>query len=97
MDEIIRKMNLNDILDKFTDYIFDRNILYHDSIDSYYSGKEPSFWRKVMFYSRFIALIIMIVKCGLSVLFPNSTDQLSRFTLDNQGIDDSVKEKNEKF
>ena len=69
MERIVRKNNLGKILDKLVDYAFDRNMIYHNSIDSYYSGEEPSFWRKVKFYSRFLVLITAIVKTGLSTLY----------------------------
>ena len=72
MDEILKKINLNELLDKFCRYAFDRHIFYHDSIDSYYSGEEPSFWRKVKFYLRFLVLIISTAKTCLSTLFPNT-------------------------
>ena len=67
----MKNINLDRVLDKMLDYAFDRNIFYHNSIDSYYSGEEPSFWRKVKFYSRFLVLIIFAVKSGLSTLYPD--------------------------
>ena len=70
--ELLKKINLDKILDKSIGYAFDRNMFYHNSIDSYYSGEEPSFWRKVKFYSRFSVLMIETVKFGLSTLFPNT-------------------------
>ena len=79
MERIVRKMNLDIILDKCFGYAFDRNMYYYDSIDSYYSGEEPSFWRKVKFYSRILVLMITTVKSGLSTLFPN-TLQLTPLT-----------------
>ena len=72
MYKIIEKVNLNEIVDKLLCYCFDRNLFYHNSIDSYYSGEEPSFWRKVKFYSRFLVLILWTVKSCLSTLFPNT-------------------------
>ena len=72
MDAIIKKSNLDKILNKLLSYAFDRHIFYHNSIDSYYSRKEPSFWRKVKFYSRFLVLIIITLKSGLSLLLPNT-------------------------
>ena len=72
MERIVRKMNLDIILDKCFGYAFDRNMYYYDSIDSYYSGEEPSFWRKVKFYSRILVLMITTVKSGLSTLFPET-------------------------
>ena len=72
MDRIVKKINLDQILDKFIDYIFHRNIFYHESIDGYYSGEEPSFWSKIKFYSRFLVLIIFVVKSGISTLFPRT-------------------------
>ena len=72
MDRIVNRINLNEQLDKVLGYGFDRNIFYHNSIDSYYSGEEPSFWRKVKFYLRFLVLIILMVKTGLSTLFPKT-------------------------
>ena len=70
MDGIIKKISMDKILDKLLDYAFDRNIFYHNFIDSYYSGEEPSFWREIMFYSRFLVLIIIMVKTGISTLYP---------------------------
>ena len=69
MDKIIEKVSLNEIVDKWLAYVFDRNIFYHNSIDSYYSGEEPSFWRKVKFYLRFLVLIIFVIKSGLYYYF----------------------------
>ena len=72
MDRIIRNINLNNLLEKLCRYGFDRNIFYHNSIDSYYSGEEPSFWRKVKFYLRFLVLIVLTMKSGLNTLFPET-------------------------
>ena len=41
-------------------------------MDSYYSGKEPSLRRKVKFYLRFMVLLMVIVKYGLFMLYPNT-------------------------
>ena len=71
MDRLFKKVNLDEILDKLCGYAFDRNIFYHNSIDSYYSGKETSFWRKIKFYFRFLVLTLWTVKSGMSTLFPN--------------------------
>ena len=79
MDIIVRRLDLNKLLDKCIGYAFDKNIFYHNSIDSYYSGEEPSFWRKIEFYFRFLVLIILSLKSGLSTLFPN-TLQLTPLT-----------------
>ena len=42
MDQIVRKTYLDKLLNKMVRYAFDKNILYCDSVDSYYSRKEPS-------------------------------------------------------
>ena len=83
MDRIFKKVNLDEILDKLCVYAFDRNIFYHNSIDSYHSGEEPSFWVKIKFYSRFLVLILWTVKSGLSTLFPDklSLTPLIDFTI----------------
>ena len=74
---------LDNLLDKVLRFAFDRHIFYHKSIDSYYSGEEPSFWVKIKFYLRFLVLIIITVKCALSTLF---TDKM----LVNPFIDSSI-------
>ena len=73
MDRIVRKMkmNMDKILDNFVQYIFDINLTYYDSIDSYFSRKEPTFKRKTKFYLRFLILIIFTVKYGLLSLYPD--------------------------
>ena len=47
-----------------------RNMIYYDSIESYFSRKEPTLWRKIKFYSRFLILVIYTVKYGLLLLYP---------------------------
>ena len=71
MDEIVRKMNMDNISDKFLRYCFDRNIFYYDSIESYLSRKEPTLSRKIKFYLRFLLLVIFTVKYGLLTIYPD--------------------------
>ena len=63
---------MDKLLDNVIQYTIDRNILYCDSVDSYYSGKEPSFWRKVNYNLRFLVVAIHVVKYGLFMLYPNT-------------------------
>ena len=63
---------MNKLIDNCIQYAIDRNIVYCDSVDSYYSGKKPSFWRKVIFYLRFLVLTIHLVKYGLFMLYPKT-------------------------
>ena len=72
MDQIVRKMNMDKISDKFLKYCFDRNIFYYDSTDSYFSRKEPTFKRKTKFYMRFLLLAIFTIKYGLLSLYPDN-------------------------
>ena len=83
MCHFARNINLDKILDKIVRYLFDKNILYCDSIDSYYSRKEPSLWRKIIFYLRFFLLVIVFVKYGLLLLYPDTLQwtTLKDFTL----------------
>ena len=70
MDQILFKMDLDKLLDKVVRYFFDKNIFYCDSIDSYYSRKEPSLRRKTKFYLRFLLFAIVNFKYGLLLLYP---------------------------
>ena len=85
MDRIFRKINMDfdKILDKFDKYSIDSCILYYDSIDSYYSGKEPTFKRKTKYYLTFLLLVIFNVKYGLLSLYPDKLQWtlLKDFTL----------------
>ena len=72
MDQIVRKMNMDKISDKFLKYCFDRNIFYYDSTESYFSRKEPTFKRKAKFYLRFLLLAIFTIKYGLLSLYPDN-------------------------
>ena len=69
MDRILRKTNLNKINEEAIQYAFDKYLFYYDSIESYYSRKEPTFKRKVMFYLTFIVLAIFNVKYGFLSLY----------------------------
>ena len=71
MDGILRKMNMDKILDNFIKYIFDTNLFYYDSMDSYFSRKEPTLRRKVRFYLNFLLLVIITVKYGVLSLYPD--------------------------
>ena len=62
---------MNKILDKFFKYCVNRNIIYYDSIDSYYSRKEPTLSRKIKFYLRFFIFVIFTIKYSLLSLYPD--------------------------
>ena len=72
MDRIRRKIDYFKIMDNFMEFIIDRNMLYYDSIESYFSRKEPTLWRKTKFYLRFLILVIFTVKYGLLSLYPDT-------------------------
>ena len=72
MDKLIRKINIDKLLDKVIKYFIDSHMLYHDSIESYYSRKEPTFMRKTKFYLTFLLLVIFNVKHGLISLYPDT-------------------------
>ena len=63
-------MKLNKILDKFFEYCVNSNIIYYDSINSYYSRKEPTLSRKIKFYLRFFIFVIFTIKYSLLLLYP---------------------------
>ena len=69
MDQILRKNDLNKINDKLIQFAFDKYFFYYDSIESYYSRKEPTLKRKVMFYLTFIMVAIFNVKYGILSLY----------------------------
>ena len=71
MDRIRRKIDYFKIMDNFMEFIIDRNMLYYDSINSYFSRKEPTLWRKTKFYLRFLILVIVTVKYGMLSLYPD--------------------------
>ena len=52
--------DVDKIVDKVIQYAIDNNILYYDSIDSYYSRKEPTLKRKIKFYLTFLLLVIFM-------------------------------------
>ena len=78
MDQFIDKMKFNKIVDKFFKYCFNCNILYYDSIDCYYSRKEPTLSRKIKFYLRYLIFFIFTIKYSLLSLYP---DKLQGTTL----------------
>ena len=78
MDQLLSKINFDKILDKVMEYSIDSYIFYHDSIESYYSRKEPTLWRKIKFYLTFLLMAVFNVKYGLLSLYP---DQLQWTTL----------------
>ena len=71
MDQLLSKINFDKILDKVIKYGIDSYIFYYDSIDSYYSRKEPTINRKIKFYLTFLLLVIFNVKYGLLALYPD--------------------------
>ena len=71
MDQLLRKINFDNILDKVIQYATNNYILYHDSIESYYSGEKQAFSRKIKFYLTFSLLFIFNVKYGLLSLYPD--------------------------
>ena len=85
MDRILRKFDINfdKIVDKFYKYCIDSHGVYYDSIDSYYSGREPTIRRKTKFYLNYLVLVIYNVKCGLLSLYPDKLQwtPLKDFTL----------------
>ena len=83
MDHLVRKINLDKILDKIVRCLFDKNILYCDFIDSYYLRKESSLAKNIIFYLEFLVLVIVNVKYGLLLLYPDTLQwrPLKDFTL----------------
>ena len=79
MNQILRKTNLNKINEEAIQYAFDKYLFYYDSIESFYSRKEPTLKRKVMFYLKFILLAIFNVKYGILSLYANK-DQMPILT-----------------
>ena len=71
MDHLIRKIDPNKILADCIQYAIDSNIFYYDSMESYYSGKEPTVKRKIHFYFTFTFLVIFNMKYGLLVFYPD--------------------------
>ena len=71
MDQLLSKINFDKTLDKVIGYAIDGYIFYYDSIDSYFSRKEPTLWRKTKFYLTFLLLAIFNVKYGLLSLYPD--------------------------
>ena len=71
MDRIRGEIQADKVLDNFMQFVINRNMIYYDSIDSYFSRKEPTLWRKIKFYLRFLILIIFTVKYGLLLLYPD--------------------------
>ena len=71
MDQIVRKINLDIILDNVVKYAIDRNIFYYDSMENYFSRQEPTLWRKTKFYLKLLVLVIYTVKFGLLSLYPD--------------------------
>ena len=69
--EIQREIQFDKVLDKFIQFLINRNLIYYDSLDSYFSGKEPTLWRKIKFYWKFVILAIFNVKYGLLLLYPD--------------------------
>ena len=72
MDRIKREIHFDKILDNFLEFLIDKNMIYYDSIDSYFSRKEPTLKRKIKFYLRFLILVILNVKYGLLLLYPDT-------------------------
>ena len=68
MDKIQSKININKMLDSLIQYAIDSNVLYYDSIDSYYSRKEQSIRRKIKFYLTYLLMSILTVKYGLLLI-----------------------------
>ena len=69
MNQLLQE--LDEILEINVQYVIDNYIFYHDSIENYYSGKQPSKYRKLKFYLTFVFLTIFNVKYGLLLLYPN--------------------------
>ena len=71
MDQLLSKINFDKILDKVIQYAIDSCIFYHDSMESYYSGKEQTINRKIKFYLTYLLLVTFNVKYGLLALYPD--------------------------
>ena len=71
MDQILRKTNLNKINEEMIQFALNKYFLYYDSIVCYYSRKEPTLKRKVMFYLTFILVAIFNVKYAILSLYAN--------------------------
>ena len=78
MDRMLRIININfvKILDKVIKYCIDSYVFYYDSIDSYFSSKEQTLWRRTKYYLRFLLLVIFIVKYGLLSLYPDKLQSI---------------------
>ena len=71
MDQLRRQMNLDKLLDNVIQYGIDNYILHFDSIESYYSRREPLLKRKTNFYLIFTLLVVFTGKYGLLSLYPD--------------------------
>ena len=86
MDQLRRQMNLDKLFDNVIQYAIDSYIFYFDSIESYYSRREPSFKRKTNFYLTFTLLVVFTVKYGHghTIIVPRQTamDTIERRDID---------------
>ena len=69
MNQLLQE--IDKILYDYVQYLIDCYILYYDSIDNYHSRKEPSKYRKIMFYLTFVLITSVIVKYGLLLIYPD--------------------------
>ena len=76
MDRIRREIQFDKILDKFIQFLINKNIIYYDSIDSYFSRKEPTLCRKIKFYLRFLILVIFSIKFSLLLFYPETLQSI---------------------
>ena len=63
------KINLDKVLDSIVQYAINSNVIYYDSIDSYYSGKEQSVRRKIKLFSTYLLMAILTVKYGILSIY----------------------------
>ena len=69
MNQLLQE--IDKIFYDYVQYLIDCYILYYDSIDNYHSRKEPSKYRKIMFYLTFVLITSVIVKYGLLLIYPD--------------------------
>ena len=65
------------------EYAMQGCIYYYDSIDNYFTRKEPTLRRKIRYYLTFVLLAIFNIKYGLLTLYPDKVrlTVLKDFTL----------------
>ena len=71
MVQLVHYVDINQLNERAVKYIVDSYLLYYDSIESYYSRKEPTLRRKIRYYLTFVLLVIFNIKYVLLTLYPD--------------------------